>query len=793
MGRGRLRWTVLPASVGLLAMAALLWLTAVGLAKPTVTNVTATLVDAKDHNAPVTGSPPEAAPGSFVAIKVTATLASGQTWRSTSYAFGSGSEACDNDANRSSAGTFTEYVEATLPETTPSPGSVTVRLYAADGCSGTPLASPAVTFTIRPRTANQALAPHCDTRVALVLDESGSIGSTSGAQQAVINGSKAFVNGLVDSGAQLAVIEFNSSARTVPLGNPATVYNNVTSQFASGPFSNYISGEYDPSGYTNWEDALAEVGALNPRPELVVFLTDGDPTARGNGSGADSGFPNGSYLTMNPAFTQSNNLKASGLHMFAIGVGAALTNSDSKVRVRAISGPKAFPENPLLGADYTVISDFRQLEEALATIGRALCSVRVRATKLVDEQGDGTYAPANGWKFDGTVTVSGTPDSYRWLVPGVEQGPPSGGNTRTATTADDFTSDPGRAAFVWKPSPTTRTSQIQLTDVGKTGYHFVSVGCSKNGSPITVSNAATVTIAGLVTTDYVDCVFRNQRNTGKLKVEKRFIGQPVEVSLLVDDRPKAKSADANFDTGFVTVDVGTHGVSEEFTSPAQGALYESSYVCTNAGGDVVKQGEGVLVTGGIEVTNGASIVCQFTNTKKSLSVAVAKDADPGSVDQPGGEVRFTVAVVNRTHAAVTVSSLHDDVYGNLDKDSAGASHTWTSSNCEAGVPRPLTTGASAARTHTPAASSAPSLAPRERRTGTRSRRRSPTRPVRRRAKRRPPRSRSSMSDRRSRSRRRRPRPWSRTAVRSPSRRSSRTPPPSTRFWSTSWSIRSTAT
>ena len=68
-----------------------------------------------------------------------------------------------------------------------------------------------------------------------------------------------------------------------------------------------------------------------------------------------------------------------------------------------------------------MISDFRQLEEALATIGRALCSVRARVTKLVDEEGDGTYAPANAWKFDGTVTVSGTPaapDSYRWLVPG---------------------------------------------------------------------------------------------------------------------------------------------------------------------------------------------------------------------------------------------------------------------------------------------------------------------------------------------------------------------------------------
>ena len=387
---------------------------------------------------------------------------------------------------------------------------------------------------------------------------------------------------------------------------------------------------------------------------------------------------------MNPAFTQSNGLKAGGLHMFAIGVGAALTNDNSKVRLRAISGPKAFPEHPLLGADYTAISDFRQLEEALATIGRALCSVRVRVTKLVDEEGDGTYAPANGWNFTGTVTAAGTPN-YRWLVPGKETGPPSGGNTRPATTADDFTGDPGRAAFVWKPIPTAQTSQIVLTDAGKSGYHFVDVDCSKNGTSIDVENAATITLTNLAITDYVDCVFRNQRNTGKLKVEKRFSGQPVEVSLLIDGKTEAKSADASFDTGFVTVDVGTHGVSEEFTTAAHAALFESRYVCA-AGGVVLKQGDGVQVTGGIEVSNGASVVCTFTNTRKSLSVAVAKDADPGSVDQPGGEVRFTVAVVNRTHAAVTVSALRDNVFGDLDKDSPAASHTWTASNCDAGVP-----------------------------------------------------------------------------------------------------------
>ena len=690
MKRGHLRWVALPASAGLLATAALLWFTAAGLATPTVTDVSATLVDAKNHTTPVTGTPPAAAPGSFVAIKVTATLTTEQEdWRSTSYAFGSGSATCVDTDDNTTTSTFTEYVDVTLPETTPTPGSVTVRLYDANGCpsTATPVASTQATFVIRARTANQVLAPHCDTRVALVLDESGSIGSTSGAQQAVISGSKAFVNGLVDSGAQLAVIDFNSSARTVSLGSPASVYNNVTSQFASGPFASYINGQYDPSGWTNWQDAFVEVGSLSPRPELVVFLTDGDPTARN--PGPDTGFPNGSYLTMNPAFTEANGLKQSGIHMFAIGVGAALSNENSLVRLRAISGPKAFPEHPLLGADYTAISDFRQLEEALATIGRALCSVRARVTKLVDEEGDGTYAPANAWKFDGTVTVSGTPvapDSYRWLVPGIENGPPSGGNTRTATTADDFTGDPGRAAFVWKPSPTTRTSQIRLADLGKTGYHFVSVLCSKNGNPITVPNTATIDIANLAITDYVDCVFRNQRNVGKLTVEKRFIGGPVEVGLLIDGKQKVRSAQASFDTGAVTVDVGTHGVSEEFTSPTQAALYDSRYACRTAAGVVLKEGNGVLVTGGIEVSNGASIVCRFTNTKKTLAVEVAKDPDPGSVDQPGGAVRFTVGVVNRTRAAVTVTALVDSVFGNLDKDSPDTSHTWTASNCDDGVP-----------------------------------------------------------------------------------------------------------
>ena len=134
MTRGRLRWAALPAFAGLLAMGALLWFTAVGLAKPTVTNVPATLVDATDHNATVRRL---AARGGAWELRLDqgdrdADDDAGGV-ASTSYAFGNASPTCVNTADHNTMSTFTEYVDVTLPETTPTPGSVR--------CSSTPRAA----------------------------------------------------------------------------------------------------------------------------------------------------------------------------------------------------------------------------------------------------------------------------------------------------------------------------------------------------------------------------------------------------------------------------------------------------------------------------------------------------------------------------------------------------------------------------------------------------------------------------------------------------------------------------
>src|SRR5207253_1522050 len=47
------------------------------------------------------------------------------------------------------------------------------------------------------------------------------------------------------------------------------------------------------------------------------------------------------------------------------------------------------------------------------------------------------------------------------------------------------------------------------------------------------------------------------------------------------------------------------------------------------------------------------------------TVAVIKDADPASRPEPGGQFTFNITVTNTSFEPVTVVSLTDDVYGNL--------------------------------------------------------------------------------------------------------------------------------
>src|SRR5262249_47421636 len=153
--------------------------------------------------------------------------------------------------------------------------------------------------------------------------------------------------------------------------------------------------------------------------------------------------------------------------------------------------------------------------------------------------------------------------------------------------------------------------------------------------------------------------------------------------LRINGETKATDDSQTFETDLVTVPVRTHQVDEVFANPATAALYSSSYVCRNEHGTTIRQGDGTVVANGVPVEKGDVVTCTFTN-KHDISLIVSKIADPTFVDEPGGEVEFTVVVRNPTPGPVTLTKLTDSVFGNLDRNSPESDRSWITSNCETG-------------------------------------------------------------------------------------------------------------
>ena len=132
----------------------------------------------------------------------------------------------------------------------------------------------------------------------LVLDESGSIAS-SGQTETVKNATRAFLTALAGTGAKVSIVDFSSTAAW------PVKYTTVTPDSITNTFEPYLKDGYKPGGYTNWEDAFHEVAYANAQgtlADLVVFITDGDPTARNKpGGGSVTGLTEGDVTAMRPA------------------------------------------------------------------------------------------------------------------------------------------------------------------------------------------------------------------------------------------------------------------------------------------------------------------------------------------------------------------------------------------------------------------------------------------------------------------------------------------------------------
>lgn len=576
-------------------------------------------------------------PGAILADTRIVVRATGGTPRAVTYSFTDSTPSSNCRALSSSSGAYqTGQFDLTLPR----PGgtrTLYVRVWSSQNCSSA-IGVREITVNVNVPGPNPPLLPRCGLDVVLVLDESASIVSPGGGLGSQVtnvrNAAKAFVGALFGTGSRLATVAFARQGRVgvpydfVTEGSQSRFLNWIDGQAYSSPTHNsagYAPAVSTPFLGTNWQDAFEMVKVLNRSrvANLVVFVTDGDPNWINGRSSSFS--PDGHVEAMRPAWTAANEVKLQRSRVFAIGVGPAVTNTESAARLTAISGDTGFvlpaalrrrlrQTDDFTRADYTLVSQFDQLGAKLESIVRELCSPSVTVTKWVSPTGEpSTFVNGGpGWQFGATLTVE--PGDHEWVEPRVD--PANASSVATQTDED------GRTAFKWQTVDGDARSLLGVQETVKPDYTFVRSTCRivrDTGAPVDLAGETGIPALELGADDFATCSVFNRGPSGTLTVTKRLIPSTDggRFDLLVNGREKAQQVGDGGTTGPITVPAGEHFVSEEISDALVPEFSLDQYAINTScvsGAAVVASGTGPgLVT--VPVGAGQDVACTITNQR----------------------------------------------------------------------------------------------------------------------------------------------------------------------------------
>jgi uncharacterized repeat protein (TIGR01451 family) len=699
--RGSWRRLVAALLVGC-SLAGVLAAVAFGQAAIRITNL-----EARASGGTITSGPNGAGFDVFVAAAVTET-----SWSSTRLTIGGVSRCVDHDNLAAGNQTLTiqyRFENAVLREGPapqaavpgsrtqvfpPPPGGssqLRVELFNNNSCGLTALASQSLTLTTQVPGTNEALIAACETlRVAVVLDESYSI-EAAGATQKVRDATRALAQGLVGTGASMSVFKFNSTASNSFIAP----YQPVTPSFITGTLATYLNN-YRPtlfSPYTNWESGLAKVQAETQanRPDLVVFLTDGNPNRTGSGA---TDYEEGYYTPVNAAVGVADALKQRS-HMFVVGVGTGVTDPLSALRIESVSGTRSFPTYPISVADYTLVTDFDALEDALRDLASNLCNVTVTVRKETDAQARDKWVSQNGWGFSGRVQLQGTtPFAYRWFEPNAVDPVNSSTATQSGVTGTD-----GVLRFVWRPTSAAALSDITISETVPATHAADSVNCQSGAATIFSSQdpatVASFTLPGLKVRDSVSCVVRNRVKRSTVMVVKQWDGPPASTTLFVDATGAAPydastTATATGDSASFDYPLSTAATVGETAVPAG---YSATIAC---GTGVPQPYAGGPFAVASPAVDGAVLTCTIANRPQSSTVRVLKTwvGAPGSATifvDADGSAPYDASAVSTSSGTTASFTYPVSTPATLGETAVPAGYSATIA-CDEGTPQPYTGG-----------------------------------------------------------------------------------------------------
>jgi len=237
----------------------------------------------------------------------------------------------------------------------------------------------AVTNAINPVDCKTSECPHplavCKQDVLLVVDASLSIGT---GLPTVKNAIGKFFQAMQGKGGRVNIFSFNNQPHWTPITTGWTTVTSANAFTLANPI--ILSGTR-----TNWDDALERaynvVLADTSNHPLVLFITDGDPNASNNPSGAEvdnNGMP---VTAATEAVPWINAIRAAGSPLIAIGFGQVATAGYLDA---AFTGNSSGPGSVSYETSSVIkMSNIADLPGVMATLGNQMCgmlSLNKRAT-----------------------------------------------------------------------------------------------------------------------------------------------------------------------------------------------------------------------------------------------------------------------------------------------------------------------------------------------------------------------------------------------------------------------------
>ncbi|MDR1151109.1 MAG: hypothetical protein LBK72_01300, partial [Bifidobacteriaceae bacterium] len=360
----------------------------------------------------------------------------------------------------------------------------------------------------------------CGLNVALVMDLSGSV-ADSHAETNLKNAAKALTGSLMGTPSQVALFTFGSLApakngtQIVP---PALALPNnanrpltpVSTQAGVDIVDGWIDqmGVPTPHEATNWDRGMYQVAQAPYTFDVVIVLTDGNPTRYGPYAiGAVAPLGTGiqtRFVEIEEAVFSANALKDKGSRIIAVGVGDGVAGAG--YNLAAISGPVSGDAANPKANDYYQAA-WESAGDVLGSIALEGCTGSVTVVKQIVPASASNHettgaTPAGGWEF--AVAASGATLGDASLTTAVSTGAASTTFTGVTNTTATVT--------ITEQSPVSGYDIYPVLDEQSRTVNAHCVRLDDSGREVLVTNAQTGPgfSINVARTDVVSCTVYNK-------------------------------------------------------------------------------------------------------------------------------------------------------------------------------------------------------------------------------------------------------------------------------------------